>query len=131
MEAQIWWLFVDVFPFPRWYFSGFMLLFGGVICNGSYTSNLQSETVCCLKKNLAINPHLTDSNPMRVMSTWLFQHVMVGVHSKFFYISQEVQADQTLPIGSNASFTWIILRTILCLVLDFQGFLFFCALATW
>ncbi len=29
--------------------------------------------------------------------------------------------DQTLPIGSRESFTWIILKTILCLVLDFQG----------
>ena len=31
--------------------------------------------------------------------------------------------DQTLPIGSRESFTWIILKTILCLVLDFQGIL--------
>ena len=30
--------------------------------------------------------------------------------------------DQTLPIGSRESFTWIILKTILCLVLDPQGF---------
>ena len=29
--------------------------------------------------------------------------------------------DQTLPIGSRESFIWIILKTILCLVLDFQG----------
>ena len=29
--------------------------------------------------------------------------------------------DQTLPLGSRESFTWIILKTILCLVLDFQG----------
>ena len=29
--------------------------------------------------------------------------------------------DQTLPVGSKESFTWIILKTILCLVLDFQG----------
>ena len=29
--------------------------------------------------------------------------------------------DQTLPIGSRESFTWSILKTILCLVLDFQG----------
>ena len=29
--------------------------------------------------------------------------------------------DQTLPSGSRESFTWIILKTILCLVLDFQG----------
>ena len=29
--------------------------------------------------------------------------------------------DQTLPIGSRESFTWIILKTILCLVLDTQG----------
>ena len=28
---------------------------------------------------------------------------------------------QTLPLGSGESFTWIILKTILCLVLDFQG----------
>ena len=28
--------------------------------------------------------------------------------------------DQTLPKGSRESLTWIILRTILCLVLDFQ-----------
>ena len=30
--------------------------------------------------------------------------------------------DQTLPIGSRESFAWIILKTILCLVLDSQGF---------
>ena len=29
--------------------------------------------------------------------------------------------DLALPIGSRESFTWIIPRTILCLVLDFQG----------
>ena len=29
--------------------------------------------------------------------------------------------DQTLPIGSRESFIWIIRKTILCLVLDFQG----------
>ena len=29
--------------------------------------------------------------------------------------------DQTLPISSGKSFTWIIPKTILCLVLDFQG----------
>ena len=29
--------------------------------------------------------------------------------------------DQTLPIGSRESFIWIIQKTILCLVLDFQG----------
>ena len=32
--------------------------------------------------------------------------------------------DQTLPIGSRESFTWIIQKTILCLVLDFQGLYF-------
>ena len=32
--------------------------------------------------------------------------------------------DQTLPIGSRESFTWIILKTILCLVLDLQGLQF-------
>ena len=34
---------------------------------------------------------------------------------------QKVQADQTLPIGSGELFTWIILKNIPCLVLDFQG----------
>ena len=29
--------------------------------------------------------------------------------------------DQTLPIGSRESFTWIILKIFLCLVLDSQG----------
>ena len=29
--------------------------------------------------------------------------------------------NQTLPIGSRESFIWIILKTILCLVVDFQG----------
>ena len=29
--------------------------------------------------------------------------------------------DETLPISSRESFTWIIPKTILCLVLDFQG----------
>ena len=33
--------------------------------------------------------------------------------------------DQTLPIGSRESFTWIIPKTILCLVLDFQGIFLF------
>ena len=32
--------------------------------------------------------------------------------------------DQTLPIGSRESFTWIIQKTILCLVWDFQGYVF-------
>ena len=35
--------------------------------------------------------------------------------------SQEIQIPN-LPIGSRESFTWIILKTVLCLVLDFQGF---------
>ena len=29
--------------------------------------------------------------------------------------------DQALPIGSRECFTWVILKTILCLVSDFQG----------
>ena len=33
--------------------------------------------------------------------------------------------DQTLPTGSRESFTWIIPKTILCLVLDFQGLNFY------
>ena len=36
------------------------------------------------------------------------------------YIPRESK-DQTLPIGSRESFIWIILKTILGLVLDFQG----------
>ena len=32
------------------------------------------------------------------------------------------QVDQTLPTGSGESFTGIILKTNLCLVLDFRGF---------
>ena len=32
--------------------------------------------------------------------------------------------DQTLPIGIRESFIWIILKAILCLVLDFQGLCF-------
>ena len=38
-----------------------------------------------------------------------------------FLKSQEVQVDQTLPIGSRESFIRMFLKTILCLVLDFQG----------
>ena len=38
-----------------------------------------------------------------------------------FFFSQEVQVDQILSMGSRESFTWIILKTILCLVLDSQG----------
>ena len=47
----------------------------------------------------------------------------IGWNPNFQPIPQEVQADQTLPIGngSRESFIWIILKTILCLVLDFQG----------
>ena len=39
--------------------------------------------------------------------------------------------DQTLPIGSRESFIWIILKTILCLVLDFQGICFRKKKETW
>ena len=38
----------------------------------------------------------------------------------YIYIPRESK-DQTLPIGSRESFIWIILKTILSLVLDFQG----------
>ena len=38
----------------------------------------------------------------------------------YMYIPRKSK-NQTLPIGSRESFTWIILKTILCLVLDFQG----------
>ena len=40
-----------------------------------------------------------------------------------FYPMPRESKDQTLPIGSRESFIWIILKTILCLVLDldFQG----------
>ncbi len=38
----------------------------------------------------------------------------------YIYIPRKSK-DQTLPIGSRESFTWIILNTILCLVLDVQG----------
>ena len=43
--------------------------------------------------------------------TYIARHLHIPWKSK----------DQTLPIGSRESFTWIILKTILCLVLDFQG----------
>ena len=39
----------------------------------------------------------------------------------FCFMDPRKSKDQTLPIGSRESFTWIILKTILCLVLDFQG----------
>ncbi len=35
--------------------------------------------------------------------------------------SQEVHLDQNLPIGRRESCTWIIIKTILCLILDLQG----------
>ena len=44
---------------------------------------------------------------------WLIFMVNVGKPRK--------SKDQTLPISSRESFTWIIPKTILCLVLDFQG----------
>ena len=37
------------------------------------------------------------------------------------YCRPRESKDQTWPIGSRESFIWIILKTILCLVLDFQG----------
>ena len=42
----------------------------------------------------------------------------MGVSAGSFFedFSQEVQVDQTLPISSRESFTWIIPKTILCLV---------------
>ena len=45
-------------------------------------------------------------------------HISFGVYT-YTYIPWESK-DQTLPIGSRESFIWIILKTILCLVLDFQ-----------
>ena len=39
----------------------------------------------------------------------------------YIYPIPRKSKDQTLPIGSRESFIWIILKTILCLVLDFQG----------
>ena len=38
----------------------------------------------------------------------------------YIYIPRESK-NQTLPIGSGESFICIILKAILCLVLDFQG----------
>ncbi len=43
----------------------------------------------------------------------------------FYLYLPRKSKDQTLHLGSRESFTWIILKTILCLVLDFQG-LYFC-----
>ena len=46
----------------------------------------------------------------------------LGVQYPYFWKHPPWKSkDQTLPIGSRESFTWIILKTILCLVLDFQG----------
>jgi len=39
------------------------------------------------------------------------------------YVPRESK-DQTLPIGIRESFIWTILKTILCLVLDFQSMCF-------
>ena len=36
-------------------------------------------------------------------------------------VRQRKSFKRKIPIGSRESFTWIILKTILCLVLDFQG----------
>ncbi len=39
----------------------------------------------------------------------------------FCFGASRKSKDQTLSFGSRESFTWVILNTILCLVLDFQG----------
>ena len=60
---------------------------------------------------------------------YLFQSEMVSTYAKkvdfpAMFVYHELprkSKDQTLPSGSTESFTWIILKTILCLVLDFQG----------
>ena len=51
------------------------------------------------------------------------RHNQDGTHKSTNYqcYTQEVQVDQTLPIGRRESFTWVIPKTILCLVLDPQG----------
>ena len=41
--------------------------------------------------------------------------------SKIYIYIPRKSKDQSLPIGSRESFTWMILKTILCLALDFQG----------
>ena len=53
-----------------------------------------------------------------VTSIWVIKRSLG--RSWYIYIPRKSK-DQTLPLGSRESFTWIILKTILCLVLDFQG----------
>ena len=50
---------------------------------------------------------------------WLISHYSV---CGWLVIYPRKSKDQTLPIGSRESFTRIILKTILCLVLDSQGY---------
>ena len=47
--------------------------------------------------------------------------MVFGIPGLLLLSHPRMSKDQTLPIGSRESFTWIILETILCLVLDPQG----------
>ena len=52
----------------------------------------------------------------------MFLHVFILYVYIYIYIHIPRESkDQTLPLGSRESFTWITLKTILCLVLDFHG----------
>ena len=70
----------------------------------------------------SIRPKIKASFLMGVPAPWgprLTSHDNSPI-SPSIYIPRKSK-DQTLTVGSRESFTWIIPRTILCLVLDFQG----------
>ena len=50
-----------------------------------------------------------------------YKYIYICMRKKIYIDIPRKSKDQTLPSGSRESFTWIILETILCLVLDIQG----------
>ena len=67
------------------------------------------------------NEGLEDDFPFQ-LAIYIFSTVyFLGSMLIFQLYNPRKSKDQTLPLGSRESFTWTILKAILCLVLDLQG----------
>ena len=68
---------------------------------------------------------LEESSELNVMIYVIVRIIYIYIDIYIYMYLPRKSKDQTLPLGSRESFTWIILKTILCLVLHFQGLFIF------
>ena len=96
------------------------------VTGGLHPCNAMFKDQHALLFEKGVQSHLWElvrSCEIQIHVTWVLDIPPTETSNTYFQHIPRKSKDQTLPIGSRESFTWIILKTILCLVLDSQGIL--------